>query len=171
MNICGFYPESINEGPGLRAVLFISGCRHGCKGCFSKQTWSFKAGEPFHKAKQAELLNDIAANPLLRGITLCGGDPFFSAEELIPFVQTIRQRLPYLDIWSYTGFTFEALIRNKHDSKFQLLQLCDVIIDGKYNEQLRDLTLLYRGSSNQRIINVSLSLETETLQLINHFDL
>ncbi len=195
MNICGYYPESINEGEGLRAVLFLSGCMHGCKGCFSKRTWSFRSGEPFDNNKQSEILQDLAANPLLQGITLCGGDPFFSAAELIPFITQIRTRFPHFDIWSYTGFTFEQLTvyeqymdwknenrdkdregdaeRNKwrdglHPSipidikslsdRYQLLTLCDVIIDGKFVEEQRDLTLLYRGSTNQRIIDVRTSI-------------
>ncbi|MFD2117183.1 anaerobic ribonucleoside-triphosphate reductase activating protein [Paenibacillus yanchengensis] len=160
MNICGYYPESINEGPGLRAVIFISGCIHACQGCFSKHTWSFKAGEPFDEKKQREILTDISSNPLLQGVTLCGGDPFFSAVDVVPFVKTLKSKLSHLDVWSYTGFTFEQLIADPADSKYQLLQLCDVIIDGKFVEAKRDLTLVYRGSSNQRIIDVEQSLQS-----------
>jgi anaerobic ribonucleoside-triphosphate reductase activating protein len=158
MNICGYYPESINEGHGLRAVIFISGCKHACKGCFSEKTWGFDVGEPLDLAKQLELIEDMNNNGLLQGVTFCGGDPFFSAKELVPFVEMIRELAPHLDVWSYTGFTFEALIKNKEMSSF--LSLCDVIIDGKYVQDKKDLTLLYRGSSNQRIINVRASLQS-----------
>lgn len=157
MNLCGFYAESINEGPGLRAVIFIAGCRHACPGCFSPHTWRFGAGEPLDEAKQEELLLNMAANPILQGVTFCGGDPFFSAAELVPFARRIRKRLPHLDMWSYTGFTFEELLRSD-EHKLELLTLCDVIIDGRFDETRKDLSLLYRGSSNQRIIDVPRSL-------------
>lgn len=157
MNLCGYYSESINEGPGVRAVIFLSGCRHGCPGCFSPHTWSFRAGVPLDEPKQEELLRDMTANPLLQGVTLCGGDPFFSADELMPFVRRIRERMPQLDVWSYTGFTFEELLR-ADKPVLELLELCDVIIDGRFEEACKDLTLLYRGSANQRIIDVPRSL-------------
>lgn len=156
MNLSGYYPESINEGPGVRAVLFISGCTHQCPGCFSPHTWSFRAGVPLDSDKQAELIQDMKGNPLLQGVTLCGGDPFFSAEELAPFVKDIREQLPHFDVWSYTGFTFEELLGQPN--KQALLHLCDVIIDGRFEEKRKDLTLLYRGSSNQRILDVRSSL-------------
>jgi anaerobic ribonucleoside-triphosphate reductase activating protein len=156
MNLAGYYPESINEGPGVRAVLFISGCRHACPGCFSPHTWSFRAGVPLDLDKQRELLEDMQGNPLLQGVTLCGGDPFYSAKELAPFVAEIRRSLPHFDVWSYTGFTFEQL--REREDMLELLQLCDVIIDGRFVEEQKDLTLLYRGSSNQRILDVKASL-------------
>lgn len=156
MNICGYYPESINEGHGLRAVIFISGCKHACKGCFSQKTWDFSAGEPLDTLKQMELIEDMKSNGLLQGVTFCGGDPFFSAKELLPFVKLIKEHLPHLDIWSYTGFTFENLL--KQSDMFNLLQCLDMIIDGRFIEETKDLTLLFRGSSNQRIIDVQSSL-------------
>ncbi|MHA7965478.1 anaerobic ribonucleoside-triphosphate reductase activating protein [Paenibacillus sp. CAU 1782] len=167
MNLVGYYPESINEGPGVRAVLFISGCSHACPGCFSPHTWSFRAGVPLDLDKQAELLEDMGNNPLLQGVTLCGGDPFFSAEELAPFVAEIRSRFPHFDVWSYTGFTFEQL--QDKDEMLGLLQLCDVIIDGRFMEEQKDLTLLYRGSSNQRILDVKTSLSQKKAVLAAEF--
>jgi anaerobic ribonucleoside-triphosphate reductase activating protein len=106
--------------------------------------------------KQRELLEDMQGNPLLQGVTLCGGDPFYAAEELAPFVAEIRRSLPHFDVWSYTGFTFEQL--REREDMLGLLQLCDVIIDGRFVEEQKDLTLLYRGSSNQRILDVKASL-------------
>ncbi|MFD1884641.1 anaerobic ribonucleoside-triphosphate reductase activating protein [Paenibacillus wenxiniae] len=157
MNICGYIPESINEGPGLRAVIFISGCRHGCPGCFSPHTWSFQAGEPFTVQKQSELLTEMAANPLLDGLTIAGGDPFFSADEVADFVEHVRLRLPHFSIWIYTGYTWEQLFSEQH-KYLKLLSLCDVLIEGRFVQELRDVSLRYRGSSNQRLIDVSSSL-------------
>ncbi len=157
MNICGYIAESINEGPGLRAVIFISGCRHGCRGCFSPHTWSFEAGEPFTLARQDELLTEMAANPLLDGLTIAGGDPFFSANEVADFVKRVRSRLPHFSIWVYTGYTWEQLF-SEPDKYLKLLSLCHVLIDGRFVQELRDVSLRYRGSSNQRMIDVPSSL-------------
>ncbi|WPP41090.1 anaerobic ribonucleoside-triphosphate reductase activating protein [Paenibacillus hunanensis] len=157
MNICGYIPESINEGTGLRAVVFISGCRHGCPGCFSPHTWSFQAGEPFTQARQEELLAEMAANPLLDGLTIAGGDPFFSAAEVADFVERVRRRLPHFSIWTYTGYTWEQLF-SEPDKYLKLLSVCDVLIDGRFVQELRDVSLRYRGSSNQRLIDVPASL-------------
>lgn len=157
MNICGYIPESINEGIGLRAVVFISGCRHGCPGCFSPHTWSFQAGEPFTKRRQEELLAEMAANPLLEGLTIAGGDPFFSADEVADFVECVRIRLPHFSIWAYTGYTWEQLF-SEPNKYLKLLSVCDVLIDGRFVQELRDVSLRYRGSSNQRLIDVPASL-------------
>lgn len=157
MNLCGFIPESINEGKGVRAVLFISGCRHACPGCFNKESWDFEAGEPFTNELKTQILQEIANNPLIDGVTLCGGDPFFSAEECALFVSEFRACCPDKNVWAYTGYTFEALMRQ---SKLRELALmCDVIVDGRFNEQEKDTSFPFRGSRNQRIVDVALSVE------------
>lgn len=165
MNICGFYPESINEGLGLRSVVFISGCEHYCKGCFSKETWDYNLGEKFTVNKQNEIIEQIKNNPLIDGVTLCGGDPFFSASEVIPFIKTLKITIPIINIWSYTGFTYEEIINSNDNNKINLLKECNVIIDGKFIQELKDITLAFRGSSNQRIINVQESLKQERVIL------
>ena len=152
MNIAGYCAESITEGDGLRAVVYISGCRHDCPGCHNAEAQDFAYGEPFTAARQDAIIAEIAANPLLDGITLCGGDPFFSAADCAAFVRRFRAACPDRTVWAYTGFTFEALLR-RPDLR-ELAELCDVIIDGRYVEAERDLTLKYRGSRNQRIIDV-----------------
>lgn len=152
MNIVGYIPESISEGDGVRAVIYIAGCRHACKGCFSKHTWDFNAGEKFTEELQRSILSEIADNPLLDGITLCGGDPFMSSDELYGFVSKYKEMCPNGNVWAYSGFTYEAIARNESMSK--LLSLCDVLIDGKFDISLRDVSLKYRGSSNQRIVDV-----------------
>ncbi|MFP4977094.1 anaerobic ribonucleoside-triphosphate reductase activating protein [Paenibacillus sp. CN-4] len=166
MNLCGYYPESINEGEGLRAVIFLSGCRHRCPGCFNPETWNFRYGEPFTVERQAEIIEDIAANPLLDGITLAGGDPFFSAGEAAGFVDKLLQKVPGCSVWGYTGYTFEELSAMTDKPERQLLERCDVLIDGRFVEALKDTTLRYRGSSNQRIIDVRATLGNGTDDIV-----
>ncbi|WP_098742596.1 anaerobic ribonucleoside-triphosphate reductase activating protein [Paenibacillus sp. EZ-K15] len=165
MNVCGYIPESINEGPGVRAVLFVSGCRHACAGCFNTDSWDFEAGEPFTEELSASILQDISDNPLLDGVTLCGGDPFFSPEECTAFVHKLRTMCPGKSVWAYTGFTFEALMRQQ--KLRELAKQCDVIVDGKFQLELRDVSLPFRGSSNQRLVDVAVSLECgETVEYV-----
>lgn len=158
MNICGYYPESINEGEGMRAVLFLSGCRHRCPGCFNPKTWNFNYGEVFTLERQREIISELAANPLLDGLTLAGGDPFFSAEEAAGFIHELRSVLPDFSVWIYTGYTYEELTAHPGSPEWKLLSLCQVVIDGRFVEELKDTTLPYRGSSNQRIIDIPASL-------------
>ncbi|WP_019913888.1 anaerobic ribonucleoside-triphosphate reductase activating protein [Paenibacillus sp. HW567] len=158
MNICGYYPESINEGEGMRAVIFLSGCRHRCPGCFNPKTWNFNFGEPFTLERQREIIAEMAANPLLDGLTLAGGDPFFSADEAAGFIQELHSVLPDFSIWIYTGYTYEELTTAPGSPEWNLLSLCHVVIDGRFVEELKDTTLPYRGSSNQRIIDIPASL-------------
>lgn len=158
MNLCGYYPESINEGEGLRAAVFISGCRHYCKGCFSPATWNFNYGEPFSEARQDEIIADIAGNPLLSGLSLLGGDPFFSAVEVSRFIDRLVQETGPINIWIYTGYTFEELISDKYSPEYELLTRCNVLVDGRFEEQLKDVSLVYCGSTNQRLIDIPQSL-------------
>lgn len=158
MNLCGYYPESINEGEGLRAAIFISGCLHHCKGCFSPQTWNFGYGEPFTLERQDEIIADIAGNPLLSGISLLGGDPFFSAAEVCEFVDRLIAKAGAVNIWAYTGYTYEELLRDPASPEHALLSRCHVLVDGRFEEALRDPSLRYCGSSNQRLIDVPASL-------------
>ncbi|MGG1877507.1 anaerobic ribonucleoside-triphosphate reductase activating protein [Paenibacillus cisolokensis] len=152
MNICGYIPESINEGAGLRAVLFISGCKHACPGCFNPASWDFQAGERFTEEMAGRIIGDVKTNSLLDGITLCGGDPFFSAEECAEFLIKFKARCPDKNVWAYTGFTFEALM--KRPELKQLALLCDVIVDGKFIAAEKDVSLPFRGSRNQRLVDV-----------------
>ncbi|MGG4552451.1 anaerobic ribonucleoside-triphosphate reductase activating protein [Paenibacillus sp. FSL W8-0186] len=158
MNICGYYPESINEGEGLRAALFISGCRHYCKGCFSPATWNFLYGEPFTPEREQEIIRDIAGNPLLSGVSILGGDPFFSAAEVSAFLDRLREAAGAISAWIYSGYTFEELTRDAKSPEYGLLSRCQVLVDGRYVDELRDPSLLYRGSSNQRLIDIPASL-------------
>jgi anaerobic ribonucleoside-triphosphate reductase activating protein len=158
MNLCGYYPESINEGEGLRAAIFISGCRHYCKGCFSPKTWNFDYGEPLTLEREAEIIHDIKNNPLLSGLSILGGDPFFSAAEVSGLIDRLVAETGPLSIWIYSGYTYEELIERPDSPEYELLRRCEVLVDGRFVEELRDPSLLYRGSSNQRLIDIQQSL-------------
>lgn len=158
MNLCGYYPESINEGEGLRAAIFISGCRHYCKGCFSPKTWNFDYGEPFTEEREAEIIHDVKNNPLLSGLSILGGDPFFSAAEVSGFIDRLVAETGPVSIWIYSGYTYEEIIERPCSPEYELLRRCEVLVDGRFIEELRDPSLLYRGSSNQRLIDIPQSL-------------
>ncbi|GIP49954.1 anaerobic ribonucleotide reductase-activating protein [compost metagenome] len=158
MNLCGYYPESINEGEGLRAAIFISGCRHYCKGCFSPKTWNFDYGEPFTLEREAEIIHDVKNNPLLSGLSILGGDPFFSAAEVSGFIDRLVAETGPVSIWIYSGYTYEEIIERSGSPEYELLRRCEVLVDGRFVEELRDPSLLYRGSSNQRLVDIQQSL-------------
>ncbi|AOZ92477.1 anaerobic ribonucleoside-triphosphate reductase activating protein [Paenibacillus crassostreae] len=158
MNICGYYPESINEGDDLRAVIFLSGCRHRCSGCFNPATWNFNYGEPFTEQRQQEIITEMANNQLLGGMTLAGGDPFFSADEAADFIDNVRAAIPNFSVWIYTGYIYEDLIVSVDSAEYRLLMKCQVVIDGPFIESLKNTSLPYRGSSNQRIIDIQSSI-------------
>jgi anaerobic ribonucleoside-triphosphate reductase activating protein len=158
MYISGIQYESIVDGEGLRLTLFVSGCEWSCEGCQNTKSHNFKNGRKFDTELQNHVIGYIQSNPMIRGITLSGGDPMFSAVELLQFVRDLKFKLPSVNIWCYTGFTFEE-IAERDDSKTFLLSMCDVLVDGKFEENQRDVTLAYKGSSNQRIINVQESLK------------
>ena len=147
MRLSGIVEESIVDGPGLRYVLFTQGCPHHCKGCHNPQTHSFEGGFPF--AAEAALAQ-MGENPLLSGITLSGGEPFAQAEALCAVAEGVQAMRK--NVMTYTGYTLEALLaRNDHWTN-RLLELTDILVDGPYVEDLRDLELQFRGSSNQRLL-------------------
>ena len=150
MKVSGIVYDSIVDGEGIRNTLFISGCKHYCKNCHNPQTWDFDYGEDFTIKKQIDFIDKCKRNILLDGITISGGDPMYSVNELIPFIERFKNECPNLNIWIYSGFTYEEIINDKKMNK--LLSLCDVLVDGKYIDELKDVTLEFRGSSNQRII-------------------
>ncbi len=158
IRIAGVVKESIVDGKGVRFVVFAQGCPHNCPGCQNPQTHDFNGG----KIENTEnIVKVIKKDPLLSGVTFSGGEPFMQAEKFACLAKEIRAANPRLDITSYTGFTFEELLeKSKTDEGVaNLLEQCDVLIDGKYIEAERDLTLRFRGSRNQRIIDVKKSLE------------
>lgn len=155
MNIAGVLYESIVDGEGMRIVIFISGCKHNCTNCFNKELQDFNFGKPINNEIIKEISIEISKRPFLSGITLSGGDPFYQPLEVIELIKKIP--IPKNNIWAYTGFNFEELLKNKEQAA--LLSYIDVLVDGKFLPELHDATLAFRGSSNQRIIDVKQSLK------------
>lgn len=155
--------DSIVDGPGLRMVIWTQGCTHGCVGCHNAQTHNLYGG---YEIDIDIIINYIKRLKLQRGITLSGGEPFLQQE---PLQQIARQAKKYnLDVWAYTGYTFEDLIDKDNPSylkNLKLLNEIDVLVDGKFIESKKDISLRFRGSSNQRIIDVPKSLEYKTVFL------
>ena len=145
------------DGEGVRNSLYVSGCMFHCKGCQNAATWSFKAGIPYTKELEEQIMRDLA-QPYVQGLTLLGGEPFLNTGILIPLVKRIREELPEKDIWSWTGYTWEELMLETPD-KLELLQLVDILVDGRFDITKKNLMLQFRGSSNQRIIDVKKSLD------------
>ena len=158
IRVSGIVPQSIVDGPGLRLVVFTQGCPHGCPGCHSPQTHDFEGGQD---VPVDEMLAMLDKNPLLKGLTFSGGEPLVRAGELLPLAQGARARGK--DIVCYTGYTFEQLLEKmKVDPPLaQLLGMVDLLVDGRYDHSRRDLTLPFRGSANQRLLDLPASLVHE----------
>ncbi|MGI5893363.1 MAG: anaerobic ribonucleoside-triphosphate reductase activating protein [Candidatus Merdivicinus sp.] len=151
LRLSGIIAESIVDGPGIRYAIFTQGCPHHCPGCHNPQTHDFAGG---YEADLDAMLAEIKADPLLEGITLSGGEPFCQPEALIPLVQEVRKMGK--TVFAYSGYTIEQLLElsKQRPAIGELLHLCDTLVDGPYVESLRDIDLLFRGSSNQRMIDL-----------------
>lgn len=164
MNYANIKKYDIANGPGVRVSLFVSGCTHHCPGCFNPETWDFNYGGPF----DSDVINEIleALEPTyIRGFSLLGGEPFEYKNQigLLPLLREIKNRFPNKDIWCYTGYDFETDIledmAKKWSETYEMLSYIDVLVDGEFVEAKKDLALRFRGSSNQRIIQVQESLQ------------
>jgi anaerobic ribonucleoside-triphosphate reductase activating protein len=159
MNYSVIKPVDIADGPGVRVSLFVSGCTHHCKGCFQPETWSFSYGQPFTGETEAYLLS-LLRKPHIRGLTLLGGEPFEPDNQraLLPFLKRLRAELPEKDIWCYSGYTLdkELLVpsRARCEVTDEMLSLIDTLVDGPFIEAQKNITLRFRGSSNQRILEL-----------------
>lgn len=151
IRIAGVVRESIVDGPGLRFAVFCQGCSHDCPGCHNPESHDFNGG---YDCEISKILDAIDKNPLLDGVTFTGGDPVFQAEAFVSLAKEIKKR--NLNIVLFTGFTYEELLERaeKHPYVKELMELTDILIDGRFEKDKRDLTLLFRGSSNQRVINM-----------------
>ena len=156
IKIASVMDDSIVDGPGIRMTVFFQGCSHGCKGCFNKETWDFNGG---HYCDVEDIYKAAMNNPLLDGITLSGGDPIYQVKGALELVK-LFENTP-LNIFVYTGFTFEELLEiSKNNEDLQaFLEKIDYLVDGKFDITKKDISLRFRGSSNQRIINVKQSLK------------
>lgn len=155
VRLSGIIYESMVNGNGIRRVLFAQGCKHNCKGCFNPETHPLDGGE---LVDMNELVEDVISNPMLTGVTFSGGDPFEQAEKFAYMAEKIRNSGK--NIWCYTGYTFEYIIRNFkiREGWEELIYNIDVLIDGKFDIQKSDKKIKYRGSTNQRVVDVKNSL-------------
>jgi len=171
LRIFGTVDDSIVDGPGIRFALFTQGCSFCCPGCHNPEARDFNGGR---EVCLDELKASIAANPLLSGITLSGGEPFEQARPLIELASWVRQtervdkkgrKLKPLTIWAYSGYTFEQLLAGAPSAAATaLLRLCDVLVDGRFVQEQQDYTLTWRGSANQRVIDVPDSLASDAIK-------
>lgn len=168
----------MNNGDGLRVVLWLSGCSHHCYNCQNPQTWNPNNGIPFDEDAKQEIFEELSKN-YISGITLSGGDPLYqeNVSQVLPLIKEIKEKFPDKTIWLYTGYTYEQIMwpvitrdfnpeRDKLISeKIKILQLCDVLVDGEYIDEQRDITLKWKGSANQRVIDVQKSIKDKKVQL------
>ncbi|MDO5582408.1 MAG: anaerobic ribonucleoside-triphosphate reductase activating protein [Planctomycetia bacterium] len=153
LRIAGTISESVADGPGLRFVVFLQGCPRSCPGCHNPQTQDMNGG---YEITIGEILSEIRKDPLLTGITLSGGEPFLQASALVPFLKECRAL--GLDVITYTGWTFEQLTAANNPDWNALIAESDIVVDGPYIQEQRSLQIKFRGSKNQRMVDVSLSL-------------
>lgn len=162
MNYGNIKTYDIADGEGVRVTLFVSGCTHHCKGCFQPETWDFGYGKPFTRETEKELLAALSES-YIAGLTLLGGEPFEPENQrvLVPFLRQVRELFPRKTIWSYTGFLYEELVgingKKSHarcEVTDEMLSLIDILVDGEFVEEKRNLMLQFRGSENQRVIDL-----------------
>lgn len=158
----GIYKDDMSNGIGIGAVLFVQYCTHHCKGCQNPETWDIDGGKEFKKEIFIDLMNYLQLSYVDR-FTLSGGDPFDNFELSYYVANNFKKECPNKSLWVYTGYTFESLLQDPE--AFKLLEITDILVDGRFEEDKKDLTLPFRGSSNQRIIDVKKSLESNSVVL------
>ena len=182
MNYAEIKKTDIANGDGVRVTLFVSGCTHHCKECFNPETWNFEYGKPFTQETQEELLEALKPS-YIKGLTLLGGEPMEPANQkaLVPFLQKVKMQFPNKTIWCYTGYTLESdLLGSAADAKGrvgrarcevteELLSMLDILVDGEFQIDKKDIRLKFRGSSNQRILNMKETIQRQTAVLAQEF--
>ncbi|MBE6634167.1 MAG: anaerobic ribonucleoside-triphosphate reductase activating protein [Ruminococcaceae bacterium] len=170
MNYCNIKYCDVANGEGVRTTLFVSGCTNRCEECFQPETWDFHYGEPFTPEVEDRILESL--KPFyVNGLTLLGGEPFEPSNQraLVRFVQRVRETYPEKNVWCFTGFTLEELLREGSHPRCEvtdeLLSMIDVLVDGRFVKELKDISLRFRGSSNQRLINLPRTLREGRLLL------
>lgn len=165
MNYATIKYNDIANGTGVRTSLFVSGCTHRCKNCFNSVAWDFNYGKPFTAEVENEILFSIK-NEYCDGLSLLGGEPFEPSNQaaLLPFLRRVKAVVPEKDVWCYTGYLFDKELlgesRAKTENTLEMLKIIDVLVDGRFIEEQKNISLLFRGSENQRIIDVKKSLES-----------
>lgn len=159
MYIADYKRFDVINGRGLRHSLFTSGCTHHCKGCFNAATWNFNYGKPYTEELEEQIIGDLNMPDVqIAGLSILGGEPFQNVDGLLPLVSRVRSECSGKNIWIWSGYTFEEIVAD--ESRRELLTYCDVLIDGKFILERRNLKLKWRGSDNQRVLDVRESLRT-----------
>lgn len=164
MNYATIKPFDVANGPGVRVSLFVSGCTHRCKGCFNEEAWDFNYGEEFTEKQEKEILEAMKPD-YIKGFSLLGGEPFEPKNQVVlaPLLEKIKKEYPQKDIWCYSGYDFEKDLLSGRLCDFaitdRMLSQIDILVDGKFIEELKNLKLRFKGSENQRIIDVKKSRE------------
>ena len=160
----------IANGEGVRVTLFVSGCTNHCKGCFQKETWDFDFGQIYDKKVEDEILEALN-KPYIKGLTLLGGEPFEEENQkvLTQLLRRVKEELPQKDIWAYTGFILDQDLlkygKRHYEMTDEMLSYIDVLVDGPFIEDKKDISLAFRGSKNQRIIDLKRTLQDERIHL------
>ncbi|MBQ8850701.1 MAG: anaerobic ribonucleoside-triphosphate reductase activating protein [Clostridia bacterium] len=174
MNFATFRTHDVANGSGVRVSLFVSGCTHHCKGCFNAEAWDFSYGEPYTEELEEKIISALAPD-YIKGFSLLGGEPFEPSNQaaLVGLLEKIKKTYPQKTVWCYSGYDFERDILpcrlGDADITRRMINCIDVLVDGEFVEEKKDLSLRFRGSSNQRIINVPVSLEKGEVVLMEEF--
>ncbi len=164
MNYATIKKYDIANGEGVRVSLFVSGCTHYCKGCFNSEAWDFSYGKPYAEKTEEEIIEALRPS-YIRGLSLLGGEPFEpeNQETLVGLLKRVRAELPEKDVWCYTGYTLESDLLSPSRARCrytdEMLSYIDILVDGEFVEELKDISLLFRGSRNQRLIDLKRTLE------------
>lgn len=176
MNYHNITHDDMNNGDGLRVVLWVSGCSHHCYNCQNPQTWNPNSGIPFDETAKQEIFTELSKD-YISGITLSGGDPLYkeNLDEVLSLIKEIRNLFPTKTIWLYTGYDFQRIFRGQSSCLSQegldnfkrrkIISLCDVLVDGEYIDEKRDLSKKWAGSKNQRVINIKESIKNNKIVL------
>lgn len=173
MNYADIKKIDVANGEGVRVSLFVSGCNHHCKGCFNKCAWDFNYGNKFTEKEENQIM-EYMNHEYIEGLSLLGGEPLEpqNQEGLVHLVKKVKERFPNKNIWCYTGFDFEKDIMENminNSTTKELLNYIDVVVDGKFQEDKKDLKLQFRGSSNQRILDVKETFKNNSIEQIKKF--
>ena len=163
MNFAQIRKYDVANGPGIRTTIFVTGCTHKCHNCFNEEYQDFDFGDPWTPKETDEVIEDLKLDEV-KGLTILGGEPFQNEVDLLEVLRDIKKEVQK-DIWIFSGYTYEEIL--KDEDKKKLLEECDVLVDGRFVEALKDLSLRFRGSSNQRIIDVQKSLESNEVVLFD----
>lgn len=151
LNLLATYPETIVDGEGIRYSIYLSGCSHHCTGCHNPESWNPNKGTLITEELTDNIIKEIISNPLLDGITFSGGDPFYNPKEFLPFIRKIKS-MTGLNVWCYTGYTYEEILESPELK--DILKYIDVLVEGRFVQELYSPYLEFRGSSNQRILHI-----------------